>query len=154
MKWRFLLPPAPFYGRTSCRILFPPGPRQLLPPFHFSCFSSISIVLLFLPSYVLYYLSILYHFSSFSPLVFLLSALAVLHRHLSSHLSLSWSSTKRLHPPLNFSVPGLFSPPMSFIIYQFCIHFFSPPCFPFFCPCYTTYTYPPVPLYPGLVPRH
>ena len=89
----------------------------MLPPpsrlhFHSSYFTSISTVLLFLPFPILYYLSILYLFSS-SPLFSFFPALPVLHRHLSSCPSLPRSSPNRLHPLSEFQCSSCPSLPLS-----------------------------------------
>ena len=57
---------------------------------------------------------------------------------------------------LPFPLFFCFSPSQSFIVYQFRIFFLLFPLFSFFSLpfLYYTDTYPPVPLYPGLVPTH
>lgn len=97
--------PILFYGKTPCRLFFPPGPGHLSSPLFLASlfFSPISLPFLLLfcfppsLSLIIYQFllpllcCLLFHIGSFS-------ALPVLHRHFS-HPSSPQFSTERLHPP-------------------------------------------------------
>ena len=111
--------PSPFYSRTPYQILFSPGPGQLTPllflNFHFVCFTSISTVILFLPSPFLYYLPISspFPFSFFSLLPFMPF---LYYSDISCPVLLYLGLVPRdYNPPLNFSVTELFIVLISFL---------------------------------------